>query len=223
MKGGQVLINTKQPLLKVENLHVHFKTEDGIIKAVNGVNFELFSGETLAIVGESGSGKTVTALSTIRLLDENGWISEGKIRYKDIDVLALSDNQLRKIRGKEISMIFQEPMTALNPVFTIGDQIIESLELHLDMGKQEARNRAIELLTKVGIPEPERRIDQYPHELSGGMRQRAMIAMALSCNPSILIADEPTTALDVTIQAQILELMKELQKEFQMSIIFYYT
>lgn len=220
MKGGQVLINTKQPLLKVENLHVHFKTEDGIIKAVNGVNFELFSGETLAIVGESGSGKTVTALSTIRLLDENGWISEGKIRYKDIDVLALSDNQLRKIRGKEISMIFQEPMTALNPVFTIGDQIIESLELHLDMGKQEARNRAIELLTKVGIPEPERRIDQYPHELSGGMRQRAMIAMALSCNPSILIADEPTTALDVTIQAQILELMKELQKEFQMSIIF---
>jgi len=220
VKGGQVLINTKQPLLKVENLHVHFKTEDGIIKAVNGVNFELFSGETLAIVGESGSGKTVTALSTIRLLDENGWISEGKIRYKDIDVLALSDNQLRKIRGKEISMIFQEPMTALNPVFTIGDQIIESLELHLDMGKQEARNRAIELLTKVGIPEPERRIDQYPHELSGGMRQRAMIAMALSCNPSILIADEPTTALDVTIQAQILELMKELQKEFQMSIIF---
>ncbi len=158
-------------------------------------------------------------MSTIRLLDENGWISEGKIRYKDIDVLALSDNQLRKIRGKEISMIFQEPMTALNPVFTIGDQIIESLELHLDMGKQEARNRAIELLTKVGIPEPERRIDQYPHELSGGMRQRAMIAMALSCNPSILIADEPTTALDVTIQAQILELMKELQKEFQMSII----
>ncbi|MDY0380240.1 MAG: ATP-binding cassette domain-containing protein, partial [Defluviitoga tunisiensis] len=134
------MINTKQPLLKVENLHVHFKTEDGIIKAVNGVNFELFSGETLAIVGESGSGKTVTALSTIRLLDENGWISEGKIRYKDIDVLALSDNQLRKIRGKEISMIFQEPMTALNPVFTIGDQIIESLELHLDMGKQEARN-----------------------------------------------------------------------------------
>jgi len=214
------LNNNKKPLLKVENLHVHFKTEDGIIKAVNGVNFELFSGETLAIVGESGSGKTVTALSTIRLLDENGWIDEGKIHYKDIDVLALSDNQLRKIRGKEISMIFQEPMTALNPVFTIGDQIVESLELHLNMGKQEARKRAIELLTKVGIPEPERRIDQYPHELSGGMRQRAMIAMALSCNPSILIADEPTTALDVTIQAQILELMKELQKEFQMSIIF---
>lgn len=212
--------NKIEPLLHVEDLHVHFKTEDGIVKAVNGASFDLYPGETLAIVGESGSGKTVTALSTIRLLDENGWIAQGKIQYKNMDVLSLSDNQLRKVRGKEISMIFQEPMTALNPVYTIGEQILESLELHLGMSEKKGRERAIELLRKVGIPEPERRIDQYPHELSGGMRQRAMIAMALSCNPSILIADEPTTALDVTIQAQILELMKDLQEEFKMSIIF---
>lgn len=212
--------NNSEPILRVDNLHVHFKTEDGIIKAVNGASFELYPGETLAIVGESGSGKTVTALSTIRLLDENGWIAEGEIQYKDMDVLSLSYNHLRKIRGKEISMIFQEPMTALNPVYTIGEQIMESLELHLKMNEKEGKKRAIDLLKKVGIPEPERRIDQYPHELSGGMRQRAMIAMALACNPSILIADEPTTALDVTIQAQILELMKDLQNEFKMAIIF---
>ncbi|HBT51321.1 MAG TPA: peptide ABC transporter ATP-binding protein [Petrotoga sp.] len=212
--------NNSEPILRVDNLHVHFKTEDGIIKAVNGASFELYPGETLAIVGESGSGKTVTALSTIRLLDENGWIAEGEIQYKDMDVLSLSYNHLRKIRGKEISMIFQEPMTALNPVYTIGEQIMESLELHLNMSEKEGKKRAIDLLKKVGIPEPERRIDQYPHELSGGMRQRAMIAMALACNPSILIADEPTTALDVTIQAQILELMKDLQNEFKMAIIF---
>ncbi|MDK2907396.1 MAG: peptide/nickel transport system ATP-binding protein, partial [Petrotoga sp.] len=212
--------NNSKPILRVDNLHVHFKTEDGIIKAVNGASFDLYPGETLAIVGESGSGKTVTALSTIRLLDENGWIAEGEIQYKDMDVLSLSDNHLRKIRGKEISMIFQEPMTALNPVYTVGEQIMESLELHLKMSEKEGKKRAIDLLRKVGIPEPERRIDQYPHELSGGMRQRAMIAMALACNPSILIADEPTTALDVTIQAQILELMKDLQNEFKMSIIF---
>jgi len=212
--------NNSEPILRVDNLHVHFKTEDGIIKAVNGASFELYPGETLAIVGESGSGKTVTALSTIRLLDENGWIDEGEIQYKDMDVLSLSYNHLRKIRGKEISMIFQEPMTALNPVYTIGEQIMESLELHLKMNEKEGKKRAIDLLKKVGIPEPERRIDQYPHELSGGMRQRAMIAMALACNPSILIADEPTTALDVTIQAQILELMKDLQNEFKMAIIF---
>ena len=212
--------NNSKPILRVDNLHVHFKTEDGIIKAVNGASFDLYPGETLAIVGESGSGKTVTALSTIKLLDENGWIAEGEIQYKDMDVLSLSDNHLRKIRGKEISMIFQEPMTALNPVYTVGEQIMESLELHLKMSEKEGKKRAIDLLRKVGIPEPERRIDQYPHELSGGMRQRAMIAMALACNPSILIADEPTTALDVTIQAQILELMKDLQNEFKMSIIF---
>jgi len=221
VRGGSFLKdNNSEPILRVDNLHVHFKTEDGIIKAVNGASFELYPGETLAIVGESGSGKTVTALSTIRLLDENGWIAEGEIQYKDMDVLSLSYNHLRKIRGKEISMIFQEPMTALNPVYTIGEQIMESLELHLKMNEKEGKKRAIDLLKKVGIPEPERRIDQYPHELSGGMRQRAMIAMALACNPSILIADEPTTALDVTIQAQILELMKDLQNEFKMAIIF---
>jgi peptide/nickel transport system ATP-binding protein len=221
VRGGSFLKdNNSEPILRVDNLHVHFKTEDGIIKAVNGASFELYPGETLAIVGESGSGKTVTALSTIRLLDENGWIAEGEIQYKDMDVLSLSYNHLRKIRGKEISMIFQEPMTALNPVYTIGEQIMESLELHLNMSEKEGKKRAIDLLKKVGIPEPERRIDQYPHELSGGMRQRAMIAMALACNPSILIADEPTTALDVTIQAQILELMKDLQNEFKMAIIF---
>jgi peptide/nickel transport system ATP-binding protein len=221
VRGGSFLKdNNSKPILRVDNLHVHFKTEDGIIKAVNGASFDLYPGETLAIVGESGSGKTVTALSTIRLLDENGWIAEGEIQYKDMDVLSLSDNHLRKIRGKEISMIFQEPMTALNPVYTVGEQIMESLELHLKMSEKEGKKRAIDLLRKVGIPEPERRIDQYPHELSGGMRQRAMIAMALACNPSILIADEPTTALDVTIQAQILELMKDLQNEFKMSIIF---
>jgi len=221
VRGGSFLKdNNSEPILRVDNLHVHFKTEDGIIKAVNGASFELYPGETLAIVGESGSGKTVTALSTIRLLDENGWIAEGEIQYKDMDVLSLSYNHLRKIRGKEISMIFQEPMTALNPVYTIGEQIMESLELHLKMNEKKGKKRAIDLLKKVGIPEPERRIDQYPHELSGGMRQRAMIAMALACNPSILIADEPTTALDVTIQAQILELMKDLQNEFKMAIIF---
>jgi peptide/nickel transport system ATP-binding protein len=221
VRGGSFLKdNNSKPILRVDNLHVHFKTEDGIIKAVNGASFDLYPGETLAIVGESGSGKTVTALSTIKLLDENGWIAEGEIQYKDMDVLSLSDNHLRKIRGKEISMIFQEPMTALNPVYTVGEQIMESLELHLKMSEKEGKKRAIDLLRKVGIPEPERRIDQYPHELSGGMRQRAMIAMALACNPSILIADEPTTALDVTIQAQILELMKDLQNEFKMSIIF---
>ena len=209
-----------KPLLQVENLKTYFYTEDGIVKAVDGVSFELYPGETLAIVGESGSGKSVTSLSIMRLLDENGRIIDGKIIYKDKDLTKLSIDEMRKIRGKEIAMIFQEPMVALNPVFTVGDQIIEAMRLHLDISESEAKKEAIELLRKVGIPEPEKRINQYPHELSGGMRQRAMIAMALSCKPSILIADEPTTALDVTIQAQILELMKDLQKEYGMAIIF---
>jgi peptide/nickel transport system ATP-binding protein len=217
-------LNTKnknqEPLLKIENLKTYFRTEDGIVKAVNGMDFELYPGETLAIVGESGSGKSVTSLSLMHLLDENGYIPEGKIIYKGEDITNLSQNKMRKVRGKEIAMIFQEPMTALNPVFTIGDQIMEMIKLHLHMNDKDARDRAVDLLQKVGIPEPEKRIEQYPHELSGGMRQRAMIAMALSCDPSILIADEPTTALDVTIQAQILELMKKLQNDYGMAIIF---
>ncbi|BBE29987.1 ABC transporter ATP-binding protein [Tepiditoga spiralis] len=209
-----------EPILKVRNLKTYFKTEDGIVKAVNGLSFDLYPGETLSIVGESGSGKSVTSLSIMRLLDENGFIPEGEIIYKGKDITKFSDKEMRHVRGNEISMIFQEPMTALNPVFTIGEQMMEMMELHMNLKGNEAKNRAIELLRKVGIPEPEERVDQYPHELSGGMRQRAMIAMALSCNPEVLIADEPTTALDVTIQAQILELMKDLQKEYGMAIIF---
>lgn len=212
--------NKKEPLLKIQDLKTYFRTEDGIVKAVNGMNFELYPGETLAIVGESGSGKSVTSLSLMHLLDENGFIPDGKMIYKGEDITNLSQKKMRKVRGKEISMIFQEPMTALNPVYTIGDQITEMVKLHLKMNEKDSRNRAIDLLRKVGIPEPEKRIDQYPHELSGGMRQRAMIAMALSCDPSILIADEPTTALDVTIQAQILELMNKLQEDYGMAIIF---
>jgi len=215
-----VAIENKEPLLSVKNLKTYFKTEDGLVKAVNGINFNLYPGETLAIVGESGSGKSVCSLSIMRLLDQNGFISEGEILYKGKDIVKISEAEMRTVRGKEIAMIFQEPMTALNPVYTIGFQIIEAIKLHLKMNDKDAKNRAVDLLRKVGIPEPEKRVEQYPHELSGGMRQRAMIAMALSCNPSILIADEPTTALDVTIQAQILELMKELQKELGMAIIF---
>jgi peptide/nickel transport system ATP-binding protein len=210
----------KEPILKVNNLHTYFSTEDGEVRAVRGVSFDVHEGETIAIVGESGSGKSVTSLSIMRLLDENGRIADGEILYKGQDISKIPDDDMRHIRGKEIAMIFQEPMTALNPVFTVGDQIIEMIMLHLGMDEKAARQRAIDLLRKVGIPEPEKRVDQYPHELSGGMRQRAMIAMALSCNPKVLIADEPTTALDVTIQAQILELMKELQKEYGMAIIF---
>ncbi|HBF69727.1 MAG TPA: ABC transporter ATP-binding protein [Thermotoga sp.] len=203
----------------MENLKTYFYTEDGVVKAVDGVSFEVREGETLGIVGESGSGKSVTSLSIMRLLDQNGKIVDGKIIFKGRNLLELSESEMRKIRGKEIAMIFQEPMVALNPVFTIGDQIMEAIILHQNVSEKEARKMAIDLLRKVGIPEPEKRVDEYPHQLSGGMRQRAMIAMALSCRPSLLIADEPTTALDVTIQAQILELMKELQKEYGMAII----
>ncbi|MCD6462896.1 MAG: ABC transporter ATP-binding protein [Thermotogae bacterium] len=209
----------KKKILEVRNLKTYFYTEDGVVKAVDGVSFEVYEGETLGIVGESGCGKSVTSLSILRLLDEKGRIEEGEILFKGKNLLDLSEDEMREIRGNEIAMIFQEPMTALNPVYTIGDQIMEAIILHQKVSEQKARKIAIEMLKKVGIPEPEKRIDEYPHELSGGMRQRAMIAMALSCNPSILIADEPTTALDVTIQAQILELMKELQREYGMSII----
>lgn len=210
----------KNPLLVVRNLRTYFYTEDGIVKAVDGVDFEVYEGETLGIVGESGSGKSVTSLTILRLLDPKGKIEEGsEIIFNGKNLLKLDDDEMRKIRGNEIAMIFQEPMVALNPVFTIGEQIMEAILLHQDVNKKEARRMAIDMLRKVGIPEPEKRVDEYPHELSGGMRQRAMIAMALSCRPKLLIADEPTTALDVTIQAQILELMKELQKEYGMAII----
>jgi len=212
-------VESKQPLLKVNNLKTYFFTDDGVVKAVDGVNFEVYPGETLGIVGESGCGKSVTSLSILRLLDEKGKIVDGEIIFEGKDLVKLDENEMREIRGNDIAMIFQEPMVALNPVYTVGDQIMEAIILHQKVHKDEARKIAIDMLRKVGIPEPEKRVDEYPHELSGGMRQRAMIAMALSCHPKLLIADEPTTALDVTIQAQILELMKQLQKDLDMAII----
>jgi len=208
------------PLLSVRNLKTYFQTEDGEVPAVDGVSFDLEAGETLGIVGESGCGKSVTSLSIMRLIPSPpGRIAGGEIIFDGEDLLKKTPAEMRKIRGNEISMIFQEPMTSLNPVFTIGDQIMEAIILHQKLSKKEARERAIEMLRLVGIPSPEQRVDEYPHQLSGGMRQRVMIAMALSCNPRLLIADEPTTALDVTIQAQILELLQRLQEEFGMAII----
>jgi len=207
-------------LLRVENLKTHFHTRDGIVRAVDGVSFEVGAGETLAIVGESGCGKSVTSMSILRLLPmPPARIADGRIEFDGRNLLELSEPEMRKVRGNAISMIFQEPMTSLNPVLTIGRQIAEALVLHRGMSQKEATARAIEMLRKVHIPEAERRITQYPHELSGGMRQRVMIAMALACGPRLLIADEPTTALDVTIQAQILELMRELHRETGAAII----
>ena len=207
-------------ILSVKDLVVDFHTEEGKLRAVDHVSFNLSENECLGIVGESGCGKSVTSLALMQLIPSPpGVISNGKIVYKDQDLLAIPESDMRKLRGNEISMIFQEPMTSLNPVFTIGNQIEEVLELHEDMNSSQARERAIELLDLVGIPAPKERIDDYPHQLSGGMRQRAMIAIALACNPKILIADEPTTALDVTIQAQILDLLKELQTKLNMAII----
>ena len=207
-------------LLEVENLATYFYTEDGVMPAVDGVSFDLRKGETLGIVGESGSGKSVTSLSVMRLIpNPPGKIVSGRITFEGRDLLALPEGEMRKIRGNEISMIFQEPMTSLNPVFTVGAQIAEAIELHQGLSPKKAHERAIDMLRLVGIPSPEVRVDQYPHQMSGGMRQRVMIAMALSCNPKLLIADEPTTALDVTIQAQILELMKELKRELGTAIM----
>jgi len=214
-----MVINNQLKILQVKDLKTYFFTENGIVKAVDGVDFEVYQGETLGLVGESGCGKSVTAFSIVKLLDYPGKTVDGQALFKGEDLLKKSEKQMRKIRGKEISMIFQEPMTSLNPVFTIGFQITEALEVHYKMNKTKARERAIQLLEKVGIPIPEQRIDEYPHQLSGGMRQRAMIAMALACDPALLIADEPTTSLDVTIQAQILELMKSLLKQFNSSLI----
>jgi len=207
-------------LLKIRNLHTYFFTDEGVAKAVDGVDLELEEGGTLGVVGESGCGKSVTALSIMRLIpDPPGKITQGEILFGGTNLLSLSEAEMRKIRGRSISMIFQEPMTSLNPVFQIGDQISEVLRLHEGMSRKDAWNRSIEMLRMVGIPAPERRVYEYPHQLSGGMRQRAMIAMALACSPKLMIADEPTTALDVTIQAQILELINGLQKEKGMSVI----
>lgn len=211
-------------LVSIENLQTFFYTERGVVKAVNDVSLTIPRGKTLGLVGESGSGKSVTAMSIIRLISPPGKIAGGKVTFHDpkqgqIVLSELSEAQLRKIRGSKIAMIFQEPMTSLNPVFTIGSQIIEAIKLHQKVGSREARKRAIEMLDLVRIPAPDKRVDEYPHQFSGGMRQRAMIAMALSCNPQLLIADEPTTALDVTIQAQILDLLRDLQQRLGMSIL----
>lgn len=207
-------------LLKITDLKTYFYTYEGVVKAVNGVNLEIKKGQTLGLVGESGCGKSVTALSIMRLIpDPPGKIVEGKILFEGIDLAKLSEKEMRKVRGKKISMIFQEPMTSLDPMFTIGHGIIEVLKLHQGIEKDLARKKAIEILRTVGFSDPEERIDVYPHELSGGMRQRAMIAMALACNPSLLIADEPTTALDVTIQAQILKLINDLKEQFNTSVL----
>jgi oligopeptide/dipeptide ABC transporter ATP-binding protein len=208
------------PLLEVRDLRTHFFTEDGVVRAVEGVSFDVNEGETLAVVGESGSGKSVTSLSILRLIAEPpGRIVGGSIRFRGRDLLTLSEREMRAVRGKAISMIFQEPMTSLNPVFTCGEQIAEAVRLHEGVGRAAARARAIEMLELTGIPLPAQRVDEYPHQLSGGMRQRVMIAMALACRPALLIADEPTTALDVTVQAQILELIDRLQKELGMAVL----
>ncbi|MCX6088750.1 MAG: ABC transporter ATP-binding protein [Caldiserica bacterium] len=209
-----------QILVDVKDLKTYFFTDDGVVEAVDGVSFTIKRGEVLGLVGESGCGKSVASLSIMRLIDKPGKIVGGEVIFKGEDLLKKTEEEIRKIRGSEIAMIFQEPMTSLNPVFTIGNQIIEAILLHQDLNEEEAKKRTIELLNLVGIPEPERRFAQYPHELSGGMRQRAMIAMAISCNPDLLISDEATTALDVTIQAQILELMKDLQKKIGMAVLF---
>ena len=207
-------------LLEIDKLKTQFFTTAGVVKAVDGVSYTVDEGETVAVVGESGCGKSVTAMSILRLIPwPPGKITDGEIRFAGKDLLALSEEEMRNVRGKDISMIFQEPMTSLNPVLSIGMQLTETMLAHTDVSEEDAHNRAVELLGMVGISEPERRLVQYPHHLSGGMRQRVMIAMALSCEPKLIIADEPTTALDVTIQAQILELMKNLTRDLGVALI----
>ena len=208
-----------EKLLEVNGLKVRFTTEDGVVRAVDGVDFELERGKVLGIVGESGSGKSVTAMTLLGLTRDKNTRFEGEVLYRDQDLLKLPESRLREVRGNEIAMIFQDPMTSLNPVYTVGDQIVEAITTHEQASKSEAKRRAVELLRQVGIPNPQVRVDDYPHQFSGGMRQRAMIAMALSCNPDVLIADEPTTALDVTIQAQILELLDRLRADFDSAVI----
>jgi peptide/nickel transport system ATP-binding protein/oligopeptide transport system ATP-binding protein len=207
-------------LLEVRDLHTSFKTDEGLILAVSGVDFVMRQGETLGLVGESGSGKTVAALSIMRLIPEPpGRIFKGQVLFEGRDLLRLSEREMRKVRGNRISMIFQEPMTCLNPVVRVGDQIGEAVRLHQGLSTAEARSVAVQMLRKVGIPDPDRRAKEFPHQLSGGMRQRVMIGMALACHPRLIIADEPTTALDVTIQAQILELMNDLKEDFQTAVL----
>nr|WP_306792785.1 ABC transporter ATP-binding protein [Collinsella urealyticum] len=211
--------STAAPLLSVHNLKVHFDTSAGVARAVDGVSFTLDAGKTLAIVGESGSGKSVTASSVIRLLPKNGSIVDGSISFDKTDMREIDLRELLAIRGRDIGMIYQDPMTSLDPVFTIGSQMIEQIMTHEQVSRGEARERAIEMLTRVGIPEPHRRMDAYPYELSGGMCQRVIIAMAMSCHPKFIIADEPTTALDVTVQSQVLDLLKDLQSSFGTAIL----
>jgi oligopeptide/dipeptide ABC transporter ATP-binding protein len=212
-------MNNNKPLLEVKGLKTYFYTEDGVVRAVDGVNFEVYPCEVLGLVGESGCGKSVTSLSIMRLISKPGKIDEGQILLDGENLLELPEEEMIKVRGNRISMIFQQPQTALNPVFKVGDQLAEVLDVHQDLGKEAGWKRAIALLKMVGVPDPERRVEAYPHELSGGMAQRVMIAMALACVPELLIADEPTTALDVTIQAQILDLMRDLRREMGTSVI----
>jgi oligopeptide/dipeptide ABC transporter ATP-binding protein len=212
-------IDPKQPLLDVKNLKTYFYTEDGVVRAVDGVDFFIYPGEVIGLVGESGCGKSVTSLSIMRLIGPPGKILEGEILFEGKDLVKASEEDMIQVRGNRISMIFQQPQTALNPVFKVGDQIAEVLSIHQSMNKEAGRKRAVELLEKVGIPDPARRAEAYPHELSGGQAQRVMIAMALACVPDLLIADEPTTALDVTIQAQILDLMRNLRESIGTAII----
>lgn len=208
-------------LLNIRHLETRFFTTDGVVHAVNGISYTVNHGETIGIVGESGSGKSISVLSILRLIPSPpGKITNGEVLFEGMDLLKMNETALRRIRGHQISMVFQDPMTSLNPVLTIGKQITESIQLHLGFSKKQAKNRAIELLQQVGIPDAKRRINQYPHQFSGGMRQRVMIAMGLACQPKLLIADEPTTALDVTIQAQIVSLIKKLRQEMGMSIIW---
>src|ERR671920_334109 len=207
-------------LLEVRNLQTHFPTRSGLVRAVDGVSFHLDRGELLGLVGESGCGKSITALSVMRLVAPPGKIVNGEILFNGKDLLKLSDSEMREMRGDDIAMIFQDPMTSLNPVFTVGEQIAEALRLHRKMSRKQAQQATIEAMREVSIPDPARRVSDYPHQLSGGMRQRVMIAMALACNPKLLIADEPTTALDVTIQAQILNIIHDLQQEMGTAVIF---
>jgi len=212
-------MSTNKPLLEVKGLKTYFYTEDGVVRAVDGVSFEVYPGEVLGLVGESGCGKSVTSLSIMRLISKPGHVDAGEILLDGENLLNLPEEEMIKVRGNRISMIFQQPQTALNPVFKVGDQLAEVLNVHQDLGKEAGWNRAVQLLKMVGVPDPARRAEAYPHELSGGMAQRVMIAMALACVPELLVADEPTTALDVTIQAQILDLMRDLRREMGTSVI----
>ena len=217
--GGSGRDGDREPVLDVRDLVTRFYTEEGTVKAVDCNSFDLYEGETLGLVGESGSGKSVTALSIMGLIDSPGRVESGEVRYRGEDLLERSEREMRAIRGDEIAMVFQDPMTSLNPVYTVGEQIARVVREHRDVSRAEARRRAVSLMEDVGIPEAESRLDDYPHEFSGGMRQRALLAMAISCDPDVLIADEPTTALDVTIEAQIFEVLDRLQEEYGMSVV----